>query len=181
MAKKQTVPLSQIVDHATNEVHPSPNIKAFNTINKIVTTIPSAQIALRVQLIAKMKAYCNKFLNVKEMYYCLCLADHIVMNCQAFRQQVRHGDFVILFERCNDFDRARKQKKLTMVTEKGLEVLQRWGTTYGKEMAEYRNMYDKYVDKGVHFPLIEDGLPETNEIQTQTTGEELEKFKREIE
>ena len=70
MTKKQTVPLSQIVDHATNEVHPSPNIKAFQTISKIVSTIPSAQVALKVQLIAKMKAYCNKFLGQKETYYC---------------------------------------------------------------------------------------------------------------
>ena len=107
---KQTVPLSQIVDHATNEVHPSPNMKAFQTINKIATQIPSAQIALRVQLIAKMKAYCNKFLNSKEMYYSFCLADYVVINCPVFRQQVRNHDFVCLFERCGDLIKQRNIK-----------------------------------------------------------------------
>ena len=34
---KQTVPLSQIVDYATNEVHAEPNIKSFQTISKIAS------------------------------------------------------------------------------------------------------------------------------------------------
>lgn len=180
MAKKQTIPLSQIVDHATNEVHPSPNIKAYQTINKVVTTIPSAQVALRVQLIAKMKAYCNKFLNVKEMYYSFCLVDYVVTNCVAFRPQVANKDFLSLFERCCDFDRARKGKKIGIVTEKGMELLQKWATVYGKELVDYRVMFDKYNDKGLHFPVLEQPVKE-EEHQQLSTVDELEKCRKEIE
>ncbi|ELP86410.1 hypothetical protein EIN_030910 [Entamoeba invadens IP1] len=149
---KQTVPLSQLVDHATNQIHPQPSVKSFATLSKIASTIPNAQIALRVQLISKMKAYCNGFLPKKEMYYCLCLMDYLVENCPEFRKQVLHEDFIALFERSADFDKSKKSKKPGMVTEKSLQILQSWGNNYTNELFNYEVMYNKYVEKGIVFP-----------------------------
>ena len=98
-SENKTVPLSQIVDHAVNETHPSPNIKAFKTVNRVINALPSAQVALRVQMIAKMKAYKNKLLSLKEMYYALCLIDYCSVHCAAFRSQVMVFDFIELFEK----------------------------------------------------------------------------------
>ena len=110
MAKKQTVQLSQLLDHAVNEVHASPCIKGYKTLSKIVQTIPTAQGALRIQLIAKMRAYCNKFLDKKEMYYCLCLTDYLVVHNPEFRPQVMNSEFIQLFEKVGDFEKIRKRK-----------------------------------------------------------------------
>ncbi|KAL7716775.1 VHS domain-containing protein [Entamoeba marina] len=153
---KQTVPLSQILDHATNEVHPSPCVKAYATIAKIITTIPNAQIALRIQLVSKMKAYCNGFLPKKEMYYCLCLSHYLVLQCPEFRQQVLHPDFISLFERSADFEKFKKaSKKPGIVTEKAMRILQSWGPLFPNELVDYQLLYDKYVSKGVIFPTPE--------------------------
>ncbi|BFU24473.1 hypothetical protein EHI8A_003390 [Entamoeba histolytica HM-1:IMSS-B] len=177
---KQTVPLSQIVDHATNEIHPSPSIKAYATLAKIAATIPSAQVALRVQLITKMKAYCNGFLPKKEMYYCLCLVDYLVLNCPQFRPQVLNPDFVTLFERSADFEKCKKSKKPGIVTEKAMRILQTWGPLYPNELYDYQLMYDKYISKGVYFPVL-DKLPEQAQPEhSETLADDLEKSTKEI-
>ena len=101
---KQTVPLSQLFDHAVNELHPSPCVKGFETLQKIVHNVPAANAALRSQLISKMRAFTNSIVTNKEMYYCLCLVDHLVKREACFRPQTVHPDFLQWFECVSGFE-----------------------------------------------------------------------------
>ncbi|EKE37466.1 hypothetical protein ENUP19_0061G0065 [Entamoeba nuttalli] len=190
MTTKKTVPLSQIVDYATNEVNPSPNIKSFSTLAKIVRTLPDAKIAIRIQLTNKIKSYCNGFLPKKEMYYCLCLADFLVKQCPEFRPQMMNSDFMVLFERASEISKVRKtSKKPSLVTEKSMKIVQSWGQMFPDDLYEYSQMYDKYISKGVIFPLLDFDDPEdvaaietltTNKVVEETIEEKMKRSASEI-
>ncbi|KAL7722216.1 VHS domain-containing protein [Entamoeba marina] len=154
--QKRGVQLSQVFDHAVNEVHPSPYIKGYETLQKIVHSMPQAGGVLKTQLINKMKAYHNHFLPNKEMYYCLCLVDHLVKREAIFRQQVLNPEFMKWFETISEFDKYKKSKKQTgMVTEKAMRIVQTWGILFPGELGSYTAMYIKYKKKGVIFHLPE--------------------------
>ncbi|KAL7717682.1 VHS domain-containing protein [Entamoeba marina] len=154
--QKRSVQLSQVFDHAVNEVHPSPYIKGYETLQKIVHSVPQAGSVLKTQLINKMKAYHNHFLPNKEMYYCLCLVDHLVKREAVFRQQVLNPEFMKWFETISEFDKFRAMRKTTgMVTEKAMRIVQTWGMLFPDELSTYTALYIKYKKKGVIFHLPE--------------------------
>ena len=95
---KKTIQLSVIFDQTVSEMHTSPCTKGFETIRNIVHSIQNARIALRVQMVNKMKAYYNRVLSVREMYYCLCLFDYLVKHEACIRQQVLEPEFIKYFE-----------------------------------------------------------------------------------
>ncbi|BFU21522.1 hypothetical protein EHI8A_176360 [Entamoeba histolytica HM-1:IMSS-B] len=152
---KQTVPLSQVFDHAVNELHASPCIKGYDTIVRIMTNVPQACIPLRIQIINKMKAYHNKFLPSLEMYYCLCFMDYAVKRNSNFRKQMVHIELVQWFECIAEFDRCKKKKQVKIVTDKAMRIVQSWGILFPQEFKVYTEMYMKYKKTGVQFHLPE--------------------------
>ncbi|KAL7713451.1 VHS domain-containing protein [Entamoeba marina] len=169
---KRTMQLSQIVDAAVNENHPSPNIKQFETISKIIDKIDAAVEALRNQLIGKMRAYINKFISKRELFYCLCLSDYLVQHQTKFRIVVTHPDYLKMFEKIADFDRIKKtSKKPNLITGKAMKLVQIWGGLY-VELKCYKDLFEKYLEKGVVFLYVE--LPsETTNTQPEMVIESL--------
>ena len=184
---RKTIPLSQIVDVATNEVQPSPNLKTFQTLVNIINSIPEAKIAIRVQLTNKMKSYCNGFLPKKAMYYTLCLADYLVKNSPSFRPQVTNTDFVQLFERSAELNKPKRLSILrpNIVSEKATRIISVWSKLYPTELYPYQEMFDKYSARGVAFPLIDDEddevrSEEMTEYKSNSPEEKLRKMTHEM-
>ena len=179
---RKTVPLSQIVDIATNEMQPSPNMKTFQTLVNIINTIPEAKIAIRVQLTNKMKSYCNGFLPKKAMYYTLCLADYLVKNCPTFRPQVTNSDFITLFERSAELNKPKRLSilKQNIVSEKASKMISSWSKLYSNDLYQYREMFEKYSAKGVSFPLVDDDdemkVDETPSVKEDSPEDKLRKM-----
>ncbi|ELP85692.1 hypothetical protein EIN_410310 [Entamoeba invadens IP1] len=152
---KKTVPLSQIFEHAVNELNSAPQIKSFDTLSKIVHDIPQSAAPLRNQIVTKMKAFYNNFLPSLEMYYVLCLMDHIVKRENNFRLQMVNPDLLEWFECIANFEKSKKKKRIDIVTDKMMRIVQTWGVLFPKQLFDYTNMYMKYKKKGVTFVLPE--------------------------
>ncbi|ELP83461.1 hypothetical protein EIN_375960 [Entamoeba invadens IP1] len=175
MSQKKTVPLSQIVDYATNEMQPSPNLKTFATLSGIVKSIPDAKMALRIQIVNKMKSYCNGFLHKKEMYYTLCLTDYLVKQAKDFRPQVVNSDFLQLFERAAELDKLKTTGfKPSLVNEKAIKIILTWGQLYPDELCEYTVLRDKYLT-GESLPVFGNGeYSPTNELSVEKKNDTIE-------
>ena len=169
---KQSVPLSQVFDHAVNELHPSPCIKGYDTLVKIIKNIPQACVPLRIQLINKMKAYQNKFLPSLEMYYCLCFMDYACKRDANFRKQMTHVELVGWFECTGEFDKCKRRKEIKIVSDKAMRIVQPWPILFPSEMKPYKEMFIKYTKKGIHFIL-----PDLTDFEIVThKGNELENY-----
>ena len=150
---KQSVPLSQVFDHAVNELHTSPCIKGYDTLVNILTKIPQACVPLRIQLINKMKAYHNKFLPSLEMYYCLCFMDYASKRDSNFRKQMVHVELIGWFECIAEFDKCKRRKEIKIVSDKAMRIVQSWPILFPTEFKPYKDMFLKYKKKGINFIL----------------------------
>ncbi|ELP83705.1 hypothetical protein EIN_468490 [Entamoeba invadens IP1] len=186
MAKKQSMPLSQLFDITVNESNKEINKKNIASIVKVAASVSNAPAVIRVLIVNKMKAYCTGFIPIKEMFYTLSLAGDLFDNAAPFQAQVCHKEFTAMFELSTNIGKIRKSTPPDMVQEKALSLLLNWGSVHGSSCPEYKSMYEKYEKKGFFKILEKEGVTddEKNALEKMSIADlasEITKIGKEIQ
>ncbi|EDR25581.1 hypothetical protein EDI_156960 [Entamoeba dispar SAW760] len=137
-----SVSLSDVVNYSVHESQCPPSEEQMRSVSYVISKVPGASRALRIQLVNKFKSYFNKAISENEVLNCLYLTQYVVQRQSSFRAQVADIDFIASIEILGKKKNQRIQKQIR-------EMLEEWSDEYPNELREYNVLYLKYVNEGI--------------------------------
>ncbi|ELP90002.1 hypothetical protein EIN_403160 [Entamoeba invadens IP1] len=139
--------LSDLVNITVMETTCPPPLDKLECISKVVSKVPGALPALRIQIYERMSKYLKHFISDNEVLNCLILVDYVITKQPSFRPQISHIDFIAMIE---ILGRVKKPFfSANKVQKKVHEMVLGWAENYPTEMAEYNLLYNQYCTDGV--------------------------------
>ncbi|EAL46867.1 hypothetical protein EHI8A_071130 [Entamoeba histolytica HM-1:IMSS-B] len=119
--------LSELVKSAIDNEEVNPSLHRFNQILHVLKSIPKAVPSLICQFNLRCLEFLKSYISRKEMYFMLCLIDHIISNYEPFRKGFATKETFENFRQVAQYNNfSIFSKKNSFLSEKCKEFAYQW-------------------------------------------------------